>query len=46
MMAKARNATESSKIYFKGLYHEKVKLLDQEEKLKFYSLRESSKMKV
>lgn len=46
MMLKARNATESSKVYFKGFYHDKVKILDQEEKLKFYSLRESTKLKV
>lgn len=45
MMNKARKASESGKQYFKGYYHEKVKLMDQEERLKFYSLRESTKMK-
>lgn len=29
MMLKARKASESGKEYFKGFYHEKVKLLDQ-----------------
>ncbi len=46
MMVKARKATESAKEYFKGFYHDKVKISDQEERLKFYSLRESTKIKI
>ena len=29
MMMKARKASESGREYFKGFYHEKVKILDQ-----------------
>ena len=46
MIINAKKASENEKKYFKGFFHDKVKILNQEEKLKFYSLRQSTKMKI